>query len=153
MKSKFKLIFSSLIVILFLSNLLLVTFFPTPYTRARLSMLSPSKGDRYSGRLLLWQTYILAQEWDQAKELSTQLNSVDLAYYQSIYLPANLKKELNQLTVKPDKNIEDYLRLAQLYQNLGDFPSALSVIKKARQIDPIRQDLAAIFWELQSSLL
>ncbi len=151
MKSKFKLILSSLIVVLFLSNLFLVIVFPTPYTQARLSMLSLSKGDRYSGRLLLWQTYVKAQAWDKAKDLSRQLNPIDLAYYQSIYFPANLKKELNQLTVKPDKSIEDYIRLAQLYQNLGDSSSALSAIKTARQIDPVRQDLAAIFWELQSS--
>lgn len=152
MKLKFKIIFYSLLALLFFSNLSLILIRPSPYARARILMLSPSKGDRYFGRLLLWQTYVLAKKWPQAQLLESSLNSSDLAYYQSIYYPQNLKKELNQLTVKPKKTIEDYIRIAQIEQQLSDPKDALVAIEKARQIDPVRPDLTAIYWQLQSLL-
>ena len=153
MKPKFNIIFYSLLALLFLTNLSLILIKPSPYAHARLLMLSPSKGDRYFGRLLLWQTFVKAERWPQAQLLESQLNSTDLAYYQSIYYPQNLKKQLNQLTVKSKKSIEDYVKIAQIEQKLNSPADALSSMMKARDFDPIRPDLSAIFSQLQAQPL
>lgn len=142
-----------LFVIMFL---LLICFFnlysslfrPNPVLSYQIQMSSLSAGDRYYGRLSLWYYFAQKGDWINAHLLESQLDPVDIASYKNSHDPTELKKYLNNLEVKPNKTVEDWLELAQIQNLLGKKAEAVNSVGKAFALDPIRDDVSRIYYQI-----
>ena len=142
-----------LFVIVFLSllclyNLYISLFRPNPILSYQLQMSSLSAGDRYYGRLSLW--YFLAKngDWTNAVGLESQLDYADISAYKTTHDPVELKKYVNNLMVKPNKSVEDWLELSRIQSILGKTDSAGKSLLQAKTLDPVRDDISQIYYQL-----
>jgi len=125
-------------------------FIPNQLNTIRWQMASLSAGERYVGRLNLWYYFAQNQLWDQAKKLESELNSQDIAYFYSLHHPLSLKKKVNQLVIKDNKTTDDYVELARIQFLLGMNTAGLKSLESAKNLDPIRQDIAQSYFEASS---
>ena len=58
-----------------------------------------------------------------------------------------LKKYINELTVKPNKSVEDWLELARIQSILGKFDDAYTSISTAKNLDPVRDDIGQLYYQ------
>ena len=137
-----------LVVLFFINTLLLVGI--DPYSKKKLALFSLSKSSLYVARLNLWRLFIDNQQWGLADKQEKYLDSSDFAVYKAQYHPEELKKQLNSLTVKPTKTVEDYIEIARLYHRLGKDSDAQNALLLAKNTDPIRDDINALFFESQA---
>lgn len=105
-----------------------------------------SVGDRYIARLNRWYEMALENNWQQANKLESSLDQVDLKWFKDKYRPENLKKQLNELTVKTDKSADDWMKMAQIQGGLNNFEDQKNAIKMAHEKDPIRADIEKIYF-------
>lgn len=146
---KLKILLVAVSVVFTLVNIgLLLT--PDPYSKARISLLSFSKGDRYLARLNLWQLLIDNQKWELADTQEKYLKASDIAVYKSKYHPDEIKKQLNNLIIKPNKVAEDYLEIAKLQAKLGKYSEAQNSLLIAKNLDPVRDDINSLFFDSQT---
>jgi len=146
---KLKILAVFILIILFIINTLLVVGMD-PYSKNQLALFSLSKGSLYVARLNLWRLFIDNRQWDLADKQEKYLDPPDLIVYKARYHPEELKKQLNSLVVRPDKTVEDYIEIAKLYHRLGKDSDAQNSLLLAKNADPIRDDINALFFESQT---
>lgn len=103
-------------------------------------------GDRYVNRLNKWYELGLSGKWDEASRLEKSLDSADIAWFKEKYRPENLKKQLNEMTIKVNKNADDWMIIAQIQNGLNNKDAEKQAIKNARDMDPIRADIEKIYF-------
>lgn len=138
-----KLIFYCLFSFAFIFNLYFLIFPPN-----QISFLALSRGDRYYRRLSQWYIYAQNNNWTQADKLEKKLDPIDIAPYRSLHRLDQIKESINKLTFKTDKSVEDWLELAKLQAKIGEKQLAIQSLNQARQLDPIRDDIAKFYLQL-----
>jgi len=121
---------------------------PDIFTEAKKQLFSLNKGDNYSGRLNLWRLLVQNNDWFNAAKLESRLNETEINEYKFNYQPSELQKKIDFLNKKTDKSVEDYIELARIELLLGQKENSLESIKKARQLDPIRDDVDRLYYSL-----
>lgn len=109
-----------------------------------------SKGNQYNNRLQLWHYLALKGDWTAASALESKLDQVDLIYLKSQLEPDNLKKQLNVLITKPTKTTDDWLEITRINLILGKNQDAVNSITQAHRLDPIRDDVSKLYYQLLS---
>lgn len=145
---KFRFFIIIFLLFLCLFNLYSSLFRPNQVLSYQLQMSSLSPGDRYYGRLSLWYYYAKKGDWVNAHLLESQLDSVDIAAYKNTHDPSQLKKYLNNLLIRSNKTVEDWLEIAQIQNLLGKKSEAVDSVNKARILDPIRDDISRIYYQI-----
>jgi hypothetical protein len=107
-----------------------------------------TNGDRYVSRLWQWQSLIKNGQFDAATKLESQLNPADLVTYKTLYDPNFLKKQLNTLVALPNKTIDDLLEITRINLILGKKDEARQTINQAYELDPIRDDVSKLYYEI-----
>lgn len=105
-----------------------------------------STGDRYVAKLNKWYSLALNNKWDEAGKLEKSIDPADVKWFKDKYKAENLKKRLNQLTVKTNKNADDWMEVAQIQSGLGDKDAEKQAIKTAHEMDPIRADIEKVYF-------
>jgi hypothetical protein len=121
---------------------------PSPQTKAKVYAASLSKGDQYFGRLSLWYIFAKAGDWDNAAKLETGLDQSDIVTFKKTHQPSELKKYINNLEIKSDKTVEDWLELARVQSILGKDQDALESLTQAKKLDPVRDDISSLYYKL-----
>ncbi|MFA6368975.1 MAG: hypothetical protein WCX20_01160 [Candidatus Shapirobacteria bacterium] len=121
---------------------------PDLFTEAKKQLFSLNKGDNYSGRLNLWRLLVQNNDWFNAAKLESRLNETEINEYKFNYQPSELQKKIDFLNKKTDKSVEDYIELSRIELLLGQKENSLESIKKARQLDPIRDDVDRLYYSL-----
>ena len=140
-------------ICLFLLFLISLNFFilnkrPDIFTKAKKDLFSLNQGDSYSGHLNLWRLLVQNNDWVNAAKLESNLNSTEISDYKFNYQPSELQKKVDYLNNKNNKSVEDYVELARVELLLGQKQKSLESIKKARQLDPIRDDIDRLYYSL-----
>jgi len=118
------------------------------FTQTKKQLFSLNKGDNYSGRLNLWRLLVQNNDWSNATKLESRLNDTEINDYKFKHQPSELQKKIDYLNQKNDKSIEEYIELARIQLLLGQKLESLESIKKARQLDPIRDDIDRLYYHL-----
>ena len=105
-----------------------------------------SVGDRYINRLNRWYELGLAGKWEEVSKLEKTLDSADIVWFKEKYRPENLKKRLNELTVRPNKSADDWMKMAQVQGGLNDKEGEKLSLKNAHDLDPIRADIEKVYF-------
>ncbi len=124
-------------------------FISDNYTKFKVNLSRFSGGISYLGRLNLWQSLVLSNDWLKASALEIKLDQNQVNQYKSDYQASSLYKKLAQIINKPDKDADDYLDIAKIYTLLDQTELSNEAIKKAHQLDPIRADIDKLFYQLQ----
>lgn len=154
MKSNIKVALPIKIFIIFiLISIIGLNFFviftrPDIFTKAKKDLFSLNLGDSYSGRLNLWRLLVQNNDWINAAKLESNLNSSEINDYKFNYQPSELQKKADYLKNKADKSVEDYVELARVQLLLGQKQNSIESIKKARQLDPVRDDIDRLYYSL-----
>jgi hypothetical protein len=140
-------------ICLFLLFIISLNFFvlnknPDIFTQTKKQLFSLNKGDNYSGRLNLWRLLVQNNDWFNAAKLESRLNETEINNYKFNYQPSELQKKVDYLNQKTDKSTEDYIELARVQLLLGQKSESLESIKKARQLDPVRDDIDRLYYSL-----
>ena len=106
-----------------------------------------SKGDAYFSKLQNWYQLAKSNNWSTADQLEKQLDPADVVAYKLTHYPPELKKFVNNLAVKPNKSVEDWLELARIDSILGKDQDSLTAITQAKTLDPIRDDITQIYYQ------
>ena len=107
-----------------------------------------SAGDRYFGRLCLWYYYAQKGDWTQAYALEPGLDKSDIVAYKRTNDPNELKKDINNLMIKPQKTVEDLLEISRIEKQLGKNAECLQSLDQAKNLDPVRDDISQIYYNL-----
>ena len=121
---------------------------PDLFTQAKLDLFSLNLGDSYSGRLNLWRLLVQNNDWVNAAILEPKLNQTEIDDYKFNYQPSEIQKKIDGLNSQKDKTVEDYLELARLQLLIGQKSQSIESIKKARQLDPVRDDVDRLYYSL-----
>lgn len=141
--------FSILILVLILSlNFFILIKNPDILTQSKKDLFSLNLGDSYSGRLNLWRLLVQSNDWTNAAKLESNLNASEISDYKFNYQPSELQKKVDYLNNKNEKSVEDYIELARVQLLLGQKQNSFDSIKKARQLDPIRDDVDRLYYSL-----
>ena len=144
----------SLFICFFLIFLLIVNFFsvnhPDIFTQAKKQLFSLNQGENYFGRLNLWRLLVQNNDWINAAKLESNLNQSEIDDYKFNYQPSELQKRIDLLEKRENKSVEDYLELARIQLLLGQKQNSLESIQKARQLDPIRDDIDRLYYSLNN---
>ena len=120
------------------------------FTKAKKDLFSLNSGDSYSGRLNLWRLLVQNNDWVNATKLEDDLNQSEIGEYKFNYQPLELQKKAASLNLKTNKSVEDYVELARVQILLGQKQDSIESIKKARQLDPIRDDIDRLYYSLSN---
>ncbi len=142
-----------LIICLFLISIINLNIFvlnrrPDIFTKAKKDLFSQNLGDSYSGRLNLWRLLVQNNDWVNAAKLESRLNETEINDYKFNYQPSELQKKVDSLNNKTNKSVEDYVELARIQLLLGQKQNSFESIKKARQLDPVRDDIDRLYYSL-----
>lgn len=135
--------------LLFFSLIFNLYFFISPANQPSPFFLS--MGDRYYSRLNLWFAYVQNQDWPAADKIEPELDPADIKDYKSTHHVNGIKKTINQIIIKPDKSVEDWIELAKLQIKIGDKESALESLTQAQKIDPIRDDIKQLYFQISNN--
>ncbi len=105
-----------------------------------------SVGDKYVARLNKWYTLAMENKWVEATKLEKNIDSADILWFKEKYKAENLKKRLNELTIKSNKSADDWMTIAQIQSGLGDKNAEKQAIKTAYELDPIRSDIEKVYF-------
>ena len=106
-----------------------------------------SRGDAYFSKLQNWYSLAKSNNWSAADQLEKQLDPADVVAYKLTHYPPELKKFVNNLAVKPNKSVEDWLELARVDSILGKDQDSLTAITQAKTLDPIRDDITQLYYQ------
>lgn len=142
------------IILLILLNIIILNYFrffikKDIYTVAKSNLFSQSLGQNYFGRLSLWHLLIQNGDWDTALILESKLDNTDILKYKIANQPQELQKSLNILSQKTDKIADDWIEMSRIQSILGNIEESKIAIQKAYQIDPIRDDISKLYYQLQ----
>lgn len=140
-------------ICLFLIGTISLNFFvlnqnPDIFTQTKIQLFSLNQGDSYSGRLNLWRLLVQNNDWVNATKLEQKLNSSEISDYKFNYQPSELQKKVDYLNSKSNKSTEDYIELSRVQFLLNQKQDSLASIQKARQLDPIRDDIDRLYYSL-----
>lgn len=140
-----------LVFILFL--IILLNFFvffkkPDTFTQTKKQLFSLNQGESYAGHLNLWRLLVQNNDWINATKLEPKLNSSEINDYKYNYQPSELQKKADYINNKSDKSVEDYIELSRVELLLNQKQNSLFFIQKARQLDPIRDDVDRLYYSL-----
>lgn len=121
---------------------------PDIFTQSKIELFSLNQGDSYSGRLNLWRLLVQNNDWVNAAKLEPKLNSSEINDYKFNYQPSELQKKVDYLNSKSNKSVEDLIELARVQFLLNQKQNSLASIQKARQLDPIRDDVDRLYYSL-----
>lgn len=121
---------------------------PDIFTQTKKQLYSLNTGESYTGRLNLWRLLVQNNDWVNATKLEPKLNQSEINNYKCNYQPSELQKKADFLNSKTDKSIEDYIELARVELLLNQKQNSLASIQKARQLDPIRDDVDRLYYSL-----
>ncbi len=121
---------------------------PDIFTQTKKQLFSLNQGDTYSGRLNLWRLLVQNNDWINAAKLEPELNSSEISEYKFNYQPSELQKKADYLNNKINKTVEDYIELSRVYLLLNQKQNSLLSLQKARQLDPIRDDVDRLCYSL-----
>ena len=109
-----------------------------------------SHGENYYLRLQKW--YLLANNgnWTEAQKLETKLETGDIEYFKKMNNPEELIKRLNELTIKSDKNADDWVEIGVILYRNGKQKQGFEAIERAHKMDPIREDISKIYFTYQT---
>ncbi len=136
------------LVIIINLNIFVLKRRPDIFTQAKKDLFSLNKGDNYSGRLNLWRLLVQNNDWINASKLESMLSETEINDYKFNYQPSELQKKVDLLNNKNNKSVEDYLEIARVQLLLGQKQNSLESIKKARQLDPVRDDIDRLYYSL-----
>jgi len=111
-----------------------------------------SKGERYYQNLQKW--YLLANkgDWEKAKKIEEKIKPEDIENFIKENKEEQLKKRLNEIIVKKEKNADDWMEISVIYSRLNNQEKEFEAIKSAYELDPIREDVSKIYFTFRSSL-
>ena len=140
-------------VILFLLVIFIINFFislksPDLFTRHKKDLFSLNRGESYFGRLNFWRLLVQNNDWVNAAKLESRLSSSEISDYKFNYQPLELEKKESVLNSKEDKSVEDFIELARIQLLLNQKSNSLDNIQKARQLDPLRDDIDRLYYSL-----
>lgn len=140
-------------VILFLLVIFIINFFislksPDLFTQHKKDLFSLNRGESYSGRLNFWRLLVQNNDWVNAAKLESRLSSSEISDYKFNYQPLELEKKESVLNSKEDKSVEDFIELARIQLLLNQKSNSLDNIQKARQLDPLRDDIDRLYYSL-----
>lgn len=142
-------IFTIIILFFIISlNFFISTRNPNIFTQTKKQLFSFNSGDSYSGRLNFWRLLVQNNDWSNAAKLESKLNSTEISDYKFNYQPSELQNRANNLISKNNKSTEDYIELSRVYILLNQKQNAIDSIQKARQLDPLRDDIDRLFYSL-----
>jgi len=141
------------LIIIFLVFIISLNFFVLNkrsdiFTKAKKDLFSLNQGDSYSGHLNLWRLLVQNNDWVNAVKLEDNLNPSEISDYKFNYQPTELQKKADYLNNKKEKSVEDYIELSRVQLLLGQKQDSIKSIKKARQLDPIRDDIDRLYYSL-----
>ena len=145
---KIKIILLVFLVFLFAANTYRLLYVPDSYTQSKIKLSQFDGGISYLGRLNLWQSLFLSNDWEKAASLETKLDQAQINHYKADYHPQSLHTRLNQILNQPQKTADDYINIAKIYTLLDQTELSDDAIKKAHQLDPIRADIDRLFYQL-----
>ena len=154
MKSNIKVALSIKIFIIFIListislNFFAINKFPDVFTQTKKQLFSLNTGESYIGRLNLWRLLVQNNDWVNAAKLESELNSSEISDYKFNYQPSELQKKADYLNSKATKSVEDYIELSRVQFLLNQKQNSLVSIQKARQLDPIRDDVNRLYYSL-----
>jgi len=111
-----------------------------------LSVIKISAGERYIGRLNRWYWLASSGKWTAAGRLEKGLDTADTEWYKNRNKAEDLKKRLNELSVKNNKSADDWMEMASIQSRLQKTDEAKVSVKKAYELDPIRSDIEKIYF-------
>ena len=144
----FKIFIIFILVFIISLNFFVLKNRPDIFTKAKQDLFSQNLGDSYSGRLNLWRLLVQNNDWINAAKLEPKLNQTEISDYKFNYQPSELQKKVDYLNSKTDKSVEDYIELSRVQLLLGQKQNSFESIKKARQLDPIRDDIGRLYYSL-----
>lgn len=112
-----------------------------------------SKGEQYCRRLEEWYLLAAKGKWNEAGKIAIQLKAGDISAFIESNRSEELKKKLNELTVKNPKNADDWMEMAMVFYRLDRKDEAYKAINNAYKLDPIREDISKVYFTFQTSLL
>ena len=129
-------------------NFFVINFRSDIFTKAKKNLFSLNQGDSYSGRLNLWRLLVQNNDWVNAAKLEDNLNPSEISDYKFNYQPTELQKKADYLNNKKGKSVEDYIELSRTQLLLDQKQDSIESIKKARQLDPVRDDVDRLYYSL-----
>ncbi len=147
-KNFFKIIIIFILTFIFFLNFFVIKNSPDIFTQTKKQLFSFNSGDSYTGRLNFWRLLVQNNDWINAAKLEIELNSSEIQNYKLDYQPSEIQKKIDYLVQKTDKSIEDYIELARNYILTNQEYQAVQAIQKARQLDPIRDDVDRLYYSL-----
>lgn len=142
-------IFCLLLILIVGLNLFAIKYKSDIFTKTKKQLFSLNVGDSYSGRLNFWRLLVQNNDWTNAAKLESDLNSTEIKDYKFNYQPSELQKKVDFINSKKEKSVEDYLEIARLQLLLNQKQNSFESIKKARQLDPVRDDIDRLYYSLQ----
>ncbi len=135
------------VITLLAFNLISIVLFSDNLTNLKFATTSFSVGDRYYAKLNLWYYFAKRGDWSNADKIEASLDPSDLLAYKKTHEPSELKKYINELTVKSNKSIEDWVELARIQNIIGKTVESKESLKRAYELDPIRDDISQIYYQ------
>lgn len=111
-----------------------------------------SKGEQYYRKLEEWYWLAGKGEWNKAEKIAVNLKKEDITAFTEINKSEELKKKLNELVVKDQKNADDWMEIATIFYRLNKKDEAYKAVMKAYELDPIREDVSKVYFTFQTSL-
>ncbi|MEK7527414.1 MAG: hypothetical protein AAB574_00150 [Patescibacteria group bacterium] len=105
-----------------------------------------SAGERYLGRLNRWYWLASQGKWTAAGKLEKRLDTADTKWYKNRNRAEDLKKRLNELSIKDNKSADDWMEMASIQSRLQKTNETKVSVKKAHELDPIRSDIEKIYF-------
>jgi hypothetical protein len=139
------------IVILILVNIIALNYFSffikkNIYTLIKSELSSTSSGKSYFGRLNLWRVLAQSGDWETASTLESGIDPTDIYQYKLANQPQELQKSVDLLLKKENKNPDDWMEISKIQSMLGKIEESKEAIKKAYQLDPIRDDISKLYY-------
>ena len=144
----FKIFIIFILIFIISLNFFVLNKNPDIFTQTKKQLFSPNQGDSYSGRLNLWRLLVQNNDWINAAKLESRLNETEINDYKFKYQPSELQKKIDYLNSKSNKSVEDLIELARVQLLLNQKQNSLASIQKARQLDPIRDDIDRLYYSL-----
>ncbi|HNZ84372.1 MAG TPA: hypothetical protein PKZ29_00890 [Candidatus Woesebacteria bacterium] len=145
---KTKIVFLIFLIFLLTANTYRLLSVHDSYTQSKIKLSRFDGGISYLGRLNLWQSLVLSNDWEKAATLETKLDQTQISQYKADYQPQSLYTRLNQILNQSQKTADDYINIAKIYTLLDQTELSDDAIKKAHQLDPIRADIDRLFYQL-----
>ncbi|MBU1088619.1 hypothetical protein KKC08_01990 [Patescibacteria group bacterium] len=151
---KFKYFFSKntpQITILLIIGAFVVVLLQNQLFKINIKLFSLSSGDRYVNKLALWRYYASNDLWDQALNLESAIDPIDIVNQKNSNYPPIIKQEINKLIFKNDKSVDDFIEIAKFYSKLNRPDETKYYLLEAKKNDPIRDDIQSLLNSLNSN--